>query len=311
MTKATQMTEPKRRLKSEARNIQKGRSPVGFRHSALLRTSTFGFRISPRSAFTLFELLVVIAVLSLLAATLLPALAKSRPTSLAFQCLNNHRQFCAAWRMYADDSNDRIVYASDDGNGSYNPLNQYAWTWPFSASDPNSVWEWNPAVDIYQRPLWPYTGKNLSIYKCPSDNRTIYVNGARKPRLRTMCMNLYLGGRDATYGSWTSSAYRLFLKTTELTAPGPTKTFVFVDGRPDDTIYGDFIVAMDSSTIGDYPNMLHNLGCSFSFADGRAEIHRWSDKRTTPPMGSLLPLNDPSPANQDVAWLQDHTTRPK
>src|SRR5206468_13015846 len=76
-------------------------------------------------AFTFVELLVLLAVIVVLAATLLPAVAKSRPNSLAFQCLNNHRQLCAAWRMYADDSRDRIVYAS--GDGTSNPLNQYAW----------------------------------------------------------------------------------------------------------------------------------------------------------------------------------------
>src|SRR6266705_4990334 len=79
-------------------------------------------------AFTLIELAVVIVVLCLLASTLLPVLAKSRPTSLGFQCLNSQRQLCAAWRMYADDNRDRIVYASDDGSGSSNPLNQYAWS---------------------------------------------------------------------------------------------------------------------------------------------------------------------------------------
>src|SRR5437870_1392966 len=77
-------------------------------------------------AFTFVELLVLLAVIAVLAATLLPAVAKSRPNSLALQCLNNHRQLCAAWRMYADDNRDRIVYAS--GDGTSNPLNQYAWS---------------------------------------------------------------------------------------------------------------------------------------------------------------------------------------
>src|SRR3989442_16027017 len=95
-------------------------------------------------AFTAVELLVLLAVLGLLASTLLPALAKSRPNPLAFQCLNNNRQLCAAWRMYADDNRDLIVYSSDDGRGSANPLNQYAWTWThmdFSASSAN--WDTN------------------------------------------------------------------------------------------------------------------------------------------------------------------------
>src|SRR5260370_24180267 len=132
--KAVQMAEPK----SEARNIQQGRSP-------------FGFRISCCSAFTLLELLVVLAVIGLVSATLLPALAKSRPNSLAFRCLNNNRQLCVAWRMYADDNRDLIVYSSDDGRGSANPLNQYAWTWShldYSANPAN----WDTNVDIVLRP---------------------------------------------------------------------------------------------------------------------------------------------------------------
>ena len=61
----------------------------------------------------------------------------------------------------------------------------------------------------------------------------------------------------------------------------------------------------------DLPNMIHNRGCSFSFADGRAEVHHWVDARTTPPLGTdpAFPYN--SPRNLDVAWLQDHATRPK
>jgi prepilin-type processing-associated H-X9-DG protein len=53
----------------------------------------------------------------------------------------------------------------------------------------------------------------------------------------------------------------------------------------------------------------HNRACSFSFADNHVEMKRWSDPRTTPVQaytGSVA-----SPGNVDVAWLQDHSTRPK
>ncbi|MCX6927288.1 MAG: hypothetical protein NT154_29400, partial [Verrucomicrobia bacterium] len=67
-------------------------------------------------------------MMALLGSVLLPAYAKTGLNSRSLQCLNNNRQLCAAWRMYADDSRDRIVYSSDDGTGTSNPLNQYAWT---------------------------------------------------------------------------------------------------------------------------------------------------------------------------------------
>ena len=50
--------------------------------------------------------------------TLGPALARSNGGSWTLQCMNNHRQLCAAWRMYAEDNRDFNVYSSDDGFGT-------------------------------------------------------------------------------------------------------------------------------------------------------------------------------------------------
>src|SRR5689334_20971582 len=79
-------------------------------------------------AFTLVELLVVVCVLALLAATLSPTLAGSRVGSQTLRCQNNNRQLATAWRMYADDSGDRVVYASISGATVSNPNDVYAWT---------------------------------------------------------------------------------------------------------------------------------------------------------------------------------------
>ena len=78
--------------------------------------------------FTLIELLVVIAIIAILAALLLPALTKAKLKAQGIQCMNNGRQLSIAWRMYADDNQDRLILSSDDGTGGANPLNAYAWT---------------------------------------------------------------------------------------------------------------------------------------------------------------------------------------
>jgi prepilin-type processing-associated H-X9-DG protein len=63
----------------------------------------------------------------------------------------------------------------------------------------------------------------------------------------------------------------------------------------------------------DLPGCYHNLACGFSFADGHSETHRWRDGRTTPPLLESSNISDQysSPNNPDVAWLQNHATRPK
>ena len=274
---------------------------------------------APKSAFTLLELLVVISCLALLAMTLPLVLAKSRPSSLAFQCLNNNRQLSAAWRMYADDNHDLMVYASDDGTAS--PQNQYAWTVTQMDLNGANTGNWDTNVDIVVRPLWPYTGRNASIYRCPADKSFVVVGGVPKPRVRSYSMNLYLGGFAGTSGGLQSN-YRIYLKTTDLRDPSPAKVLVFLEERWDVINWGNYYVDMGGYSPsnpalyqfnGDYPGLIHDLASSISFGDCHAEIHRWRDSRTTPPMdlGSIGLTAAPSPRNVDIAWLQDHATRPK
>ena len=158
--------------------------------------------------------------------------------------------------------------------------------------------------------LGPYTARNTGVYKCPADKIASNIG----PRVRSLSMNGFVGDYKGTmrdiYGE---GAYRVYLKVSQFTVPGPAMTWVLLDEHPDSINDGLFGLYVSKQTWDDVPASYHNGACGFSFGDGHAEIKKWLDTQTKPPISRNSLAQGPNSGTgtvspRDHKWMVDRTS---
>ena len=253
----------------------------------------------PQAGFTLIELLVVIAIIAILAAMLLPALAKSKQKAQSIKCLSNMKQLVTAWIMYIGDNNDQLVPN---------------WVLDDAASPPESWVGGNMQVAaeatnvtlIQNSRIYPYS-PSPGIYQCPAV--TLPTPAGVVP-LRTVSLNARMGGATASATSTAgpvntttvSGAYPVINKASAIQKPSPSSALTFIDESIfslDDGIYFLRVQTGQTTWNANAPTARHGSAAAMSFADGHSERWHWQS------MNADLPASAPCANLADLTRLEN------
>jgi prepilin-type N-terminal cleavage/methylation domain-containing protein/prepilin-type processing-associated H-X9-DG protein len=284
------------------------------------------------AGFSLVELMVVIAIISILAALLLPALARAKEKGRQVNCLGNLRQLGLALQLYSAENGDFYPPNPDDGN----LIAGHDWCPGFGGAGDSD--EFNP--DILQDGsvclVAPYLSGSQNIWHCPSDLRSgqyqgskANLIGARVSAARTYSMNQAIGticpGYDQNLGHqgvpalsvnapWLdgrkthhrNQPYQTYGKATSFTTLGPAGVWSVVEEDCQGQNDAAFAVSIALPQWVDWPATCHNTGCNFVFADGHCEMHKWMDGSTkSPPQGGRKAI---AGDQTDWRWVIAHTS---
>jgi prepilin-type N-terminal cleavage/methylation domain-containing protein/prepilin-type processing-associated H-X9-DG protein len=252
-----------------------------------------------RDGFTLIELLVVIAIIAILAAMLLPALAKAKTNAMTTTCLSNQKQLALAWLQYATDNRDTLIsmipedWATGPVSWRYNDWNTALLIIPPGTSlQQQHILEFDASYQ--EAGFWPYA-PNANVIHCPADLRALSPVTANIDVDASAPPGAFAWGSYSGAGGLNGATGTIF-KMHDI--QHPSARYVFVE---ENDPRGENVGSWDQSSFVNPPTWTgdveedstaawHLLNSTFCWADGHVETHRWLD----PPMIAYALSMDPN-----------------
>ncbi|MBN1817132.1 MAG: prepilin-type N-terminal cleavage/methylation domain-containing protein [Sedimentisphaerales bacterium] len=273
-------------------------------------------------AFTLIELLVVIAIIGILLAILIPSLRLVKEIASVANCLANQKGLAQGYIMYAENNDDN--FCSGYVFADVQDRNPPSWvkapliynadkSQTYVGTDPVLLTQDARLNGIREGAIFPYV-ESEELYHCPGDRRLIKGTSRRNPSnplSMYQCFRSY--GMPDFYNIHVDRPQDNERKLSNVATPG--HKLMFVEDQYDLYYNVDaWSYIPNDQALWDPLGNYHNKSCTFAFADGHAEHHKWRDERTMVYMSDRALAEQMgfgkgvvfNPRNVDLDWLDAH-----